>query len=932
MYSSLLMKPHLVVIDGLSFFFRAFHAVRLLTRADGLPTNALYGFTQMLLKVIDDLKPDLCVVAMDSITPTFRKTIDPNYKAHRPSPPAEMLQQLPHFEPLIMAFDAPAIRAEGFEADDVIAALVEKYRGEYRITIVSSDKDLMGLIGGDVVMLDTMKNATIGVDAVHEKFGVSPEKVPEVLALIGDSSDNIPGVAGVGPKTAAELISAYGSVQGVYDHVSEIEKPKLRESLLANRADAFLSRQLVELRTDVPLPADTNAFHWMPDWQKVKEHLLTLGFKTLAVRAAEKANRTTPNTGNTLPSDTPPTAEPLSTSAQSFKHDLYETITTPAQLQAWHAKIKQARLCAVDTETTSLAASSAQLVGISLAVGENAACYIPLAHTQGDGLAFGAEVPTQLPVADVLAVVGAIFADASITKVAHNWKYDWMVFKHAGVPMDAYALEHFHDTLLMSYVLDGGLHNHGLDELARLHLHHTMVAFKDVCGTGQKQITFDHVPIDAATRYAVEDADAALRLFTLFNTRLEMPEHARQKKVYEKIERPLIPTLARMEEIGVLVDKNELARLSLDLGERLAALETEIFVLAGGSFNINSPKQLGEVLFGRLGLTLKGKTPKSTAADVLEDLALEGHAVAQKVLDYRQLAKLRSTYTEALQHDINPISGRVHTKLNTTGAATGRFSSNDPNLQNIPIRTEEGRKIRKCFIAKPGCVLMSADYSQIELRLMAHLADDAVLKEAFMKDTDIHRFTAAQIFGVEESAVSNDQRRIAKTINFGLLYGMGAQSLGNQIGVSKTEAATFIENYFKRFANVRGFMDKMKEFVKTHGYVETLLGRRVHMPGAKSMSGMERANAERAAINAPLQGSNADIIKLAMPRIDKALVAQNMSARLLLQVHDELVLEVPETEVDEVKALVKHEMEQVVKIAVPLKVEIGTGKNWDEAH
>ncbi|MBI1363814.1 MAG: DNA polymerase I [Proteobacteria bacterium] len=902
------MARHLVIIDGLSFFFRAYHGVRPLTRSDGLHTNALFGFSQMLIKVVKDLQPDACCVALDT-KHTFRNDLYPAYKANRKDPDPEMLEQFPYFEPLIQSFGIPALRVEGFEADDIIATLVAKKTEDEVITIVSSDKDLMQLIRPGVVMLDTMKDKTFGPDEVAEKFGVGPDKVTEVQALIGDSSDNVPGVMGIGPVGASKLINEYGTLERIYENLGEI-KGKVQEHLANNRENAFLSRKLVTLATDVPV--DEHDFTYRPTPEKARDFLLELEFRTLAGRLNAQAVEAAIAQAKADGAPAPAAAKPV-----------YETIYTKEQLQNWVEKIKAAGRVAVDTETTSLDALQAHLVGISLAVKAGEACYIPLTHQQ-DMLSGG---QPQLEKAFVLETLQPVLADAKIQKIGQNIKYDLLVLGEEKVtvtPVD--------DTMVMSFCLHGGEHNHGMDTLALMYLGHQCIAYKDVCGTGTKQITFDHVPIDRATAYAAEDADITLRLYDLFKAELDAAQKV--KEVYERIERPVIAVLTAMERRGVLVNKNELQSLSEAFEARLRVHEQKVFELAGTQFNLNSPKQLGEVLFDQMGLQggKKTQTGWSTNEETLSVLAEEGHAIAAEVLSYRSLAKLKSTYTDALQHQVNPRTGRVHTSYNQTGAATGRLSSSDPNLQNIPIRTEDGRKIRHAFIAAPGHTLVSADYSQVELRIMAHMANVGGLKHAFANDVDIHAHTAHQIFDVPVEQVDSDQRRAAKIINFGIVYGMGAFSLAKQLGVPNSTAKAYIDNYFARYDGIRQFMDYNIQFAREHGYVETLYGRRIHTPNINAKNGGLKAGAERAAINAPLQGTNADIMKKVMPVFEADYQTGKTTARLLMQVHDELIFEVPDAALEKESAYIRHVMEGIVKLDVPLKVGLGHGQTWEDAH
>ncbi|MCP5405641.1 MAG: DNA polymerase I [Pseudomonadaceae bacterium] len=956
------MAKHFVIIDGLSFLFRAYHAVRQgLSRSDGTPTNALFGFAQMLVKVVDDLQPDACAVALDSVGPTFRKDLYDLYKANRPPPEPAMLAQLQMFQPLVEAFGIPAIRKEGVEADDIIATVVAHERAAHgadaHVTIVSSDKDLMQLVGGRVRMLDTLKNRWIGVDEVHEKFGVGPDKVIEVQALIGDSSDNVPGVPSVGPKTAAELIAEFGDLEGIYARLAEVKRDKLRDKLAEFKTQAFLSRELVTLKPDVEMPVGWNELAFAPRVERAADYLEDeLEFKTLAKRLRQR------NGGDHLPPApgeneveaqaaslrfAPPVA---AKTAEGNGWGNYECVQTVARWEAWLAEVRKAGVCAIDTETTSLDPLQARLVGVSLAVGEGKACYVPVSHggTAEGELALEADTVQQVPLPRVLADLRTLLADNAVTKIGHNLKYDWLVLARAYglIPADDMAaveglVANYEDTLLASACLDGGRWNHGMDALAERHLGHRMIAYEDVCGRGKSQVTFDKVALDKATAYAAEDADATWRLWEALGSRLrevDYKEHYGPAHIYH-VEKHLLPVVVAMEARGVRVDAARLRELSDDFGRRMAALEGGIYALAGHEFNVNSPAQLAVVLFDEMKVgNPRQQKSRSTAVVVLEEMAEDGVKIAETMMAYRQLAKLRSTYTEALLKQVSPVSGRVHTTYQQIGAATGRFSSTEPNLQNIPIRSEEGRKVRAAFVPQEGWVMVAADYSQIELRLLAHMSGSKGLTRAFTEGADIHAYTASLIHGVPLQDVTKEQRRAAKFINFGLVYGMGAASLAKQIGSSKDEAAAWIEAYFARYDGVKEYMERNKQFARDHGYVETLLGRRVWLPDIKSSHGGLRSNAERAAINAPLQGSNADIIKLAMPEVERVAglpdyrVNGAPAVRLLMQVHDELVLEARSEVLEGLKEQLPKVMGGVVQLAVPLAVEVGVGPNWEEAH
>lgn len=888
--------------------FRAYYAVRPLTRKDGLHTNALYGFTQMLLKIISDIQPDMCCVALDS-SPTFRHDLYPDYKGHRKEPDEEMLEQLPLLQPMIEAFGIPALKVEGFEADDIIATLATQYKDSHEVMILSSDKDLMQLLDENVKLIDTMKDKTVGVEGSMEKFGVTPDKVIEVQSLIGDTSDNIPGVKGIGPKTAAQLIDAYGDLDGLYANIEDIKKPKQKENLIACKELAYISKQLVTLKTDVPVETTVESLHFSPTASNAVAFLQDMEFSRLTERA-----------GKIFGSFDKETTE-VSTSVPEPKQEtIYETVDTPEALAKWVSAIQKAGVVAVDTETTGLNPHLAELVGISLSVEEYKACYIPLLH-KGDMLS---GTPKQLETSYVLETLKSIFLDENIRKIGQNIKYDLHIFAHAGA-----ELKGVEDTMVMSGCLDAGLNQHNMDTLAEVHLNHKTISFKEVAGTGKNQITFDYVNIESATKYAAEDADITLRLYNVFKKRIDQPENASVKKLYEDIERPLIPVLQRMEMAGIKVCKNGLMKLGEDFETRMAAHQAKIYALAGQEFNINSPKQLGEILFDKLELPSNKK--RSTKASELEKLA-EDYEICKEIMAYRGLAKLQGTYVEGLMEQINPKTGRVHTSYNQVGAGTGRFSSSDPNLQNIPSRSEDGRKIRHQFVASEGCKILCADYSQIELRLLAHLSGSEGLVKAFKEGHDIHAFTAAQIFDVALEDIKPNQRSAAKAINFGLVYGMGKYSLAKHIGVSNTEAEQYMKSYFERYAGVRRYLEGFKEYAHEHGYIETMFGRRVHFPNINSKQGMMRAGSERAAINAPLQGANADIIKLVMPKIEQALLEGGYKAKMLLQVHDELVFDVPEEELKAVTTLVTDMMAHVVTLDVPLDVGADVADNWEEAH
>lgn len=917
---------HVFLIDGSGFIFRAFHGLPPMVSPNGTPVNAVYGFTKMLMKVMDDTDADHIAVIFDRARKTFRSDIYPQYKAHRPPPPDELIPQFELVREATRALNVPAVDMEGFEADDLIATYAKQAAaGGAIVTIVSSDKDLMQLVDDKITMLDAMKNKMIGPEQVVEKFGVGPEKVIDVQALAGDSADNVPGVQGIGVKTAALLINEYGDLDSVLARAEEVKQPKRRQSLIDQADMARLSRDLVTLRVDVPIDVPLSDFDVRePDPEVLMSFLREQGFKSL-VTTIEGRFGLEPGSG----------AEPAGTPAAET---VYELVQTAEALQSWIDEANKEGMVAVDTETTGLNALRAQIVGISLSVHPGRACYIPLAHTsaqeQGSLDLLDAVDPVtasedikQIKLSTAVELLKPLLEDPGVLKIGQNIKYDMHIFENIGIslfPVD--------DTMLLSYCLEGGLHGHGMDELARTFLGHETIKFKDVAGTGKAQVTFDKVPLDKALDYAAEDAEVTLRLHQSFKPRLA-EEH--MVSLYETLERPLVSVMRRMESEGIKVDAKELKRLSDDFALRLADLEVEIHALAGRPFNIGSPKQLGEILFDEMAIPggKKGKTGAyTTGADILEKLAHQGHELPKKVLGWRQLAKLKSTYTDALINEINPKTGRIHTSYSQAVASTGRLASSDPNLQNIPVRSEEGRKIRKAFIAETGTTLLSADYSQIELRLLAHVAGIDVLKDAFHAGQDIHAITASQVFDVPIEGMDPLIRRNAKAINFGIIYGISAFGLARQLDISNSEAAQYIDAYFERYPGIRAYMDRTKEEARTYGYVMTPFGRKCHVRGINDKNGMHRGMAERAAINAPIQGGAADIIKRAMLLMPPALDKANLGAKMLLQVHDELIFEVPDAELDATVEAVKKSMESAAVLSVPLVVDTGLGSNWDDAH
>jgi DNA polymerase-1 len=904
-----------------------------MTRSDGAPTNAVFGFVSMLTRLVNDPKDDHIAVIFDKARRTFRNDLHPEYKAHRTETPPELIPQFPMVREAVEAFDIACVEMDGFEADDLIATYTRlAVEQGAEVVIISSDKDLMQLVGDKVSMLDTMKNRTIGRAEVIEKFGVPPEKVIEVQALAGDSSDNVPGVPGIGIKTAAQLIEEYGDIETLLARANEIKQPKRRESLINFADQARLSKLLVTLKNDVPVPTPLESLvRRPPDPGRLKDFLARMEFRSLLARLG---GAPPPPPPPSAPRAFVPSAPPIAAAQpQTISRDGYILIQDEATLVQWIAEARAQGFLAVDTETSSLDPLTCRLVGVSLALAPGKAAYIPLGHgkagaAQGMFDLSGEKPPPQIPLERAIALLKPLLEAQSVLKIGHNIKYDIEVLAQHGIRIAPYD-----DSMLISYVLDAGRHQHNLDDLTLLHLGHANISFKEVTGSGKAQITFDQVPLEKARDYAAEDADVTLRLHALLKPRL-LAE--RLVSVYETLERPLVDILAEMEMQGIKVDAVALRGLSEDFAKRLAELEGEIHALAGHPFNIGSPKQLGEVMFEEMKLPTQGKTGKtgawSTGADALEELAEQGHQLPAKVLEWRQIAKLKSTYADALIAQINPKTGRVHTGFAQAVTATGRLSSSDPNLQNIPIRTEEGKKIRRAFIAEPGHVLLSADYSQIELRLVAHVADIAGLKEAFHQGEDIHAITASQVFGVPLANMDSATRRRAKAINFGIIYGISAFGLARQLGISNGEAKSYIEAYFARYPEIRAYMEVTKEEAKRLGYVVTPFGRRCHIQGMNDKNANLRGFAERAAINAPIQGGAADIIKKAMIRLPKALTEAGLKSRLLLQVHDELVLEVPEAEIEAARALVKSVMESAAALSVPLVVDTGVGKSWAEAH
>ncbi len=957
---------HVYLIDASGFIFRAYHALPKLTRkSDGLPVGAISGFCNMLWKVLEDLKagdqPTHFACIFDAGAITFRNGLYDQYKAQRPDPPADLIPQFPLVRRAAIAFGQPALEMKGFEADDLIATYARQASAKgARVSIVSADKDLMQLVDDRICMLDTVKDRKICAPEVFEKFGVTPDKVIDVQALCGDSVDNVPGVPGIGIKTAALLIQEYGDLETLLARAGEIKQPKRRESLIEHAEMARLSKVLVTLKDDVPVEVPLEQLGVSdPDPAPLLAFLTEMEFRTLTTRVAQTlgaegalpvsssaggqalSKALAANGGSKVQTETAAangapgeSFEPVAPEAKPFDLDAYETVNEQDQLVQWIIAAKEQGFVAVDTETDGLDPMAAHLVGVSLALAPGKACYIPLAHGTNKIDLLSEERPKQIEMGVAIELLKPLLEDPSVLKIGQNIKYDISIFRGHGIdvaPID--------DTMLLSFVLEAGQHNHGMDELSQLHLGHTPVPIKELIGTGKSQITFDQTSVDKATRYAAEDADVTLRLWQRLKPRLSRESVA---TVYETMDRPLIRVVADMERAGILVDRDRLSRLSGEFAQRMAALEDEAHKLAGRKFNLGSPKQLGEILFDEMGLAdvVGAKRTKTgawaTGADALEDLAAYGHELPKVLLDWRMLSKLRSTYTETLSEALNTDTGRVHTSYSLAGAQTGRLASTDPNLQNIPIRTEEGRKIREAFIAAPGNVLVSADYSQIELRLLAHVADIPSLRQAFLEGVDIHAMTASEMFNVPVKGMDPMIRRNAKAINFGIIYGISAFGLARQLSIPREEAGAYIKKYFQKFPGIQDYMEQYRAYGREHGYVETIFGRKVWLPQIKSPNGAERSFGERQAINAPLQGSAADIIKRAMILMPAALQAAGLKAKMLLQVHDELVFEAPETEAKKVAEVAAKVMSAaphpVVEMKVPLVVEAKAAKSWAEAH
>ena len=942
----------LVLVDGSSYLYRAFHAFPPLTNREGEPTGAMYGVVNMLKSLISQVEPSHIAVVFDAKGKTFRDELFEQYKSHRPPMPDELRSQIQPLHAIIKALGIPLISVEGVEADDVIGTLAVQAAKEGKHVLISTgDKDMAQLVNDHIMLINTMNNTLLDREGVIEKYGIPPELVIDWLALQGDSSDNIPGVKGVGEKTALALLQGIGSIKTIYENLDKVAELSFRGAktfapkLLAEKEMADLSYLLATIKTDVELDVTHDQLTTSPqDRDKLVELFGKYEFKKWLNEVMNGTNPVTTSTKERIPTNYEVTqaAEKTENIAKvEIDRSKYETVTTETQLTKWIKKIQAEKLVAVDTETNTLDVMSAELVGISFGLASGEACYIPLTHKeevseqagQGDLFAknttmVGYElVKNQLDLTACLAQLKPILEDEQIKKIGQNIKYDLTVFANHGIEVQGVAF----DTMLESYTQNStGRHN--MDDLAERYLGHKTIAFEEIAGKGKNQLTFDKIALDVASEYAAEDADVTMKLHqTLFP---ELEKTPTLLKLFNEIEMPLVRVLSHIERNGVLIDPQKLLAQSQEIEQRLAEVEAEVHQAAGQEFNLASTKQLQEILFEKLGLPVKKKTPKgapSTNEEVLEELAQEGHIVPKLLIEHRGLSKLKSTYTDKLPQMINPKTGRVHTSYHQAVTATGRLSSSDPNLQNIPIRNEEGRRIRQAFIAREGYKIVAADYSQIELRIMAHLANDAGMQKAFAEGKDIHRSTAAEIFGVSLEEVTNEQRRNAKAINFGLIYGMSEFGLSNQLGISRQEARTYMDAYFNRYPNVLQFMTDIKAKAAEQGYVETLLGRRLYLPEIKSSNGMRRKAAERVAINAPMQGTAADIIKVAMIGIDKMIFGDE-NIKMIMQVHDELVFEVKAEMVEHYSQLIKAEMEKAIKLHVPLIADVGVGDNWDEAH
>tara|TARA_B110000240_G_scaffold48991_1_gene55710 strand:+ start:13626 stop:16424 length:2799 start_codon:yes stop_codon:yes gene_type:complete len=928
-------QKHIYLVDGSTYIFRAYHALPPLTRkSDGFPVGAISGFCNMLDKLIRDEKQrnnlTHLLVVFDASGKTFRNDIYPDYKANRSSPPEDLIPQFPVIRDATNAFNVPHVELLGYEADDLIASYTKAALSKgMQVTIVSSDKDLMQLVGNGACMLDTMKNRTINEPEVIEKFGVKPNRVIDVQSLAGDSIDNVPGVPGIGIKTAALLINEYGDLEKLIENASKIKQTKRRESVIEFANQARISRELVTLKDDIELPIPIEDIQIQSiEPKKLISFLKAMEFRTLTEKKAKEFNLSSEKIDTqeiklnfTPKEDVYETKAPLE-DIKKFDYDLYSTIQNIDQLNEWKEKISEKGYVAIDTETDSLNAIEANLIGFSFAISNNEACYIPIKHL---------EKSPQIELNQALVILKEIMEDQSILKILHNKKYDGLVLQKYGISIAPYD-----DTMLISYSIGSGGIRHNLDALAKNYLSHNALSFKEIAGTGKNQKVFNEIDISTASKYAAEDADITLRLWKLLKPKLA---EDRLSSVYETIERPLAKIIMEMEKHGVSVDEKILNKLSEKFASKIKKIEEKCFEVVGVEFNLGSPKQVGEILFDKLGIKGGKKTPSgswSTDADTLTFLASNGNALPKLLLEWRGLSKLKSTYTDALPTFINKKTNRIHTSYAMSSTSTGRLSSSDPNLQNIPIRNEDGREIRSAFIAEEGSSLISADYSQIELRIIAHMANDNNLKQAFKEKIDIHSLTASEVFGVPLKDMNNEIRRRAKAINFGIIYGISAFGLSNQLGISRSEASDYIRSYFEKFPSIKDYMETTKEFAKDNGFVKTLFGRKCIIDSSMSRGPGGKAFMDRAAINAPIQGTAADIIKRAMIKIPQTLKKENLSSKMIMQVHDELIFETKDEDVEKTINLVKNEMSNahkpIIELSVDLEVEAAFGKNWDQAH
>ncbi len=909
--------PPFILVDGSSYLYRAYHAMPPLTNASGQATGAAYGVVNMLRKLLRDYNPQHIAVVFDAKGKTFRNDMYPEYKAHRPPMPDDLREQIEPIHAIVRAMGLPLLMVDGVEADDVIGTLAQQATEQGINTVISTgDKDMAQLVNEHITLINTMNNATTDIQAIRDKYGIAPNRIIDYLALMGDKVDNIPGVPSVGPKTATKLLQQYDSLEGVIAHADEV-KGKLGEKLREAAPDLPLSYQLATIKLDVPLDYSPTTLNIQPqDNEALLSLFKHLEFKTWTTELVRAGTAPSANNTSVTKEDTLVTLPTAPTESH------YETILTEERLQHWLTQLKSADLFAFDTETTSLNYLDARIVGLSFAVKAGEAAYLPLTHDY-----LGA--PEQLNIDHVLGLFKPLLEDPTHHKVGQNLKYDRHILLNHNIDLQGIQ----HDTMLQSYVLDSTATRHDMDSLAEKYLGRQTIHFEDVAGKGKKQLTFNQIDLEQAAPYAAEDADITLQLHQSLWPQIEaIPSLA---EVYATLEMPLLPVLNTLERNGVNIDIWMLQQQSDELGHKLDKLEQQAWQLAGEQFNLGSPKQLGVILYDKLDIPILKKTPKgqpSTAEAVLQELADDGYELPQVLMQYRSLSKLKSTYTDRLPEQVNKTTGRVHTSYHQAVTATGRLSSSDPNLQNIPIRSEEGRRIREAFVAPNGYILLAADYSQIELRIMAHLSQDKGLLKAFAAGEDIHRHTAAEIFDVALNEVTTDQRRSAKAINFGLIYGMSAHGLSKQLGIERHQAADYMTTYFERYPGVKTYMETTREQAKLDGYVETLFGRRLFLPEINSSNGMRRQYAERTAINAPMQGTAADIIKRAMIDIDQWLITEKSAIRMIMQVHDELVFEVPVDQVEVAKAKIEHFMSQAAQLDVPLEVGIGTGDNWEQAH